>query len=149
MMDTKSIWLTGTYEMLLERNAEAAEGDISVTIFAKAADPEDTAADEDAPILAQIDVWTLEVGLTSGLPGWRMGLRDVGERGLAPEAVEAEFGARMAARILLALYQAAEADFNGLDLEGAPFRTPSVAAFSLMARVSNLIASLNTRLYGK
>lgn len=147
MMDTKrSIWMTGTYEMLMQRDAEGAEGDLSVTIFAKAADPEDTAADEDAPVLEMIDVWTMDLGLPAGVPGWKMGLRDIGEHGLTPEAMEAEYGARMAQRLALLLFEAADRDLRGVDSDDMPFREPQPGAMAICRRAAAVFNDLTRRL---
>lgn len=143
---TKSIWMTGTYELLLQRDVEDTEGDLSITIFAKATDPDDLAADADAPVLEMIDVWTMDLGLPPHVPDWRMGLRDIGEQGLAPEAFEAEFGARAAQRLALLLFEAAERDLKGVDSDGMPFREPQPGAMAICRRAALVFGDLTRRL---
>lgn len=145
-----SAWAVGTYELLLVGDPEGDPTDLIVTIFAKPRDPADTTADEDAPVLAHCDVSYAEIGLKEGdtLP-WKTGLRDVGMTGLVPEAIESEYGPQMGLRILLSLLQAVRADFYGLDMDGNPWRTPSDGAvFGLMERTHDIMAILNTRLFG-
>lgn len=145
----ESRWATGTYEMLLEVGAEQIEGDIGITIFATplTLDPAD---DEDAPLLSQIDVESWDVGLqpadVEAMPA-RV-LREIGEHGLKPEDIEAEYGPGLALRILLALYQASEHDLNGTDGEDRPWRQPSAAAGALRERVLDLMVLLTTRMAG-
>lgn len=147
-MKATSRWAIGTYELLLTRDPEGSEGDIVLTIFAKpvSGDPAD---DEDAPILTQMDIFYAEVGYSrENPPPWDMtALRDIGEEGLTPEGVEAEYGPKMAARILLALFYAARADFEGLDQDGMPWRGPSTEAFPIMERTHDVMTILKTRLY--
>jgi len=142
----ESRWATGTYEMLMEVGAEAIEGDIGISIFATPLTLA-RADDEDCPILAQVDAESWDVGISQdALPRLRTGLREIGEHGLKPEDIEAEYGPQLGLRILLALYQATESDIQGTDLEGRPWRTPSPAAGELQERVLDLMVLLTTRL---
>lgn len=155
---TKSIWMTGTYEMLVQDFKDEAE--MTITVFARPVDLADEASDRDAPILAQLDVSYAEVGLDDGArPPWQTAeayrdlgkdglaaFRTVGEHGLAPEDIEAEFGPHMGLRILLCLFQAADRDFRGVDMDAVPWRMPSMQAFPIMQRISDLMMILRTRL---
>lgn len=139
---TESRWATGTYEMLLETGSDWIEGDVGITIFATPLTL-DRADDEDAPILAQIDASAWALGLDEDAMGrLKTGLRELGEHGLKPEDVEAEFGSALGLRILMALYQAAEKDMQGTDLEDRPWRQPSAAAGPLRDRVLGLMVSM-------
>lgn len=139
----ESRWATGTYEILIETGV--LDGDVGITVFATALtlDPAD---DEDAPILAQMEAQTWELGGfdPATLPPRR--LVEIGEHGLKPEEVEAQYGPELGLRILLALYQAALHDFNGTDMEDRPWRQPSAAVEPFMERVLDLIVVLTTRL---
>jgi hypothetical protein len=147
MNTTKSCWDTGTYELLLDRDPEGGTGDLMVVVFARPLNEEDTAADEDAPILALTEVSRLEY--EEELQDWQLGLRTIGENGLLrPENVESIFGPRLGVRILLALEEAADRDFQGVDLDGAPWRTPSAGAFPLLQRTHALAQELGRRLFG-
>ncbi|MGZ4659660.1 MAG: hypothetical protein ACXVYB_00105 [Arthrobacter sp.] len=142
----ESRWATGTYEMLVETGDAVIDADIGITIFATPLTL-DRDADEDAPILAQVDAQGWEVGLDpENLPAFRKGLIEIGEHGLKPEQVEAEYGPELGLRVLLALYQAAQHDYWGTDLEDRPWRQPSAAAVEIMERTLDLIVVLTTRL---
>lgn len=144
----ESRWATGTYEMFVEVGDAVIDGDVGITIFAVplTLDPAD---DEDAPILAQREAMGWEMGYPEGaLPAWRTGLREIGEHGLKPEDVEAEFGPQMGLRVLMALYDAALQDTRGTDIEGRPWRQPSAPAALLAERTLDLIVLLSTRLAG-
>ena len=143
---TGSIWETGTYDLLLQQDPEGSPGDLVVAVFALPSDPDDDAADEDAPILADTDV-PREM-YDGPLDPYQLAVRSIGDKGLIrPEDVEKIFGARLAVHILLALYEAAENDFNGRDVDGQPWREPSAGAFPLMQRVHPLLMDLKRRLY--
>jgi hypothetical protein len=142
-MTVKSCWHTGTYELLLQQDPEGRPGDLMLAIFARPVDTADRAADEDAPILAELDVRAEDVDAGAEFP---RGLRLVGEQGLGPEGFEAEYGPRLAEQMLLALFHAAEQDFAGVDADGIPWRTPSTDAFALMVRASAVLLDLRRRL---
>ncbi len=138
----ESRWATGTYEMLIEAGTTTLEGEVGITLFATplTLDPAD---DEDAPILAQIETPGWELGVdTDTPPEWAGKLREIGEHGLKPEDVVTEYGPLVGLRILTALYQAAEKDAWGTDIQGRPWRTPSPAAEDMMARALKLIIAL-------
>ena len=143
----ESRWATGTYEMLVEvRSSDWIEGDVGITIFATPLTL-DTADDEDAPILSQVDVSALDLGMDEAALGRiPAGLREVGEHGLKPEDIEAVFGPKLALQILLALYQAAGQDMAGADMEERPWRSPSEAAGILRERVLDVMVALSVRL---
>jgi hypothetical protein len=146
-MTQTSRWATGTYELVLDFSGTDPDNDIIATVFAMPADntPE---ADEDAPILAQAGFIIPELGELKGVfAEGKNAIVPVGENGLAPEDMEAMFGPKTAVRILLLLFKAAEADFNGVDMDKAPWRTPSTEAFSIMERTHDVMTILGTRLY--
>lgn len=142
-----SIWETGTYDLLLQQDPDGRPGDLVVAVFAMPSDPDDDAADEDAPILADTDVPA--ESYDGPLEPHHLAVRSIGEKGLIrPEDVEKIFGGRLAVHILLALYEAAENDFYGRDIDGTPWRPPSEeGAFPLMKRVHPLLMDLKRRLY--
>lgn len=123
-------------------------GELSIHILAKAVSLDNPADDQDAPFLAEMNLTVAELGITDGMPAFPLGLRDVGEQGLAPEDVEAVFGPRMGVRVLLTMYQAAERDFRGVDMDARPWRAPSDAAFAIMERTFDVMMLLKERLYG-
>lgn len=143
----ESRWATGTYEILLEAGDAVLNADVGITVFATPLTL-DIADDEDAPILAQVDVQAWELGVDpDNLPAaWKRSLREAGEHGLKPEQVEAEYGPELGLRILLALYQAALHDFRGTDIEDRPWRQPSAAVEPFMERVLDLIVILTAKL---
>lgn len=140
----KSRWHTGTYEMYIWA---PTPGELSIHILAKAISLDNPADDQDAPFLAGMDLTLAELGITA--PAFPLGLRDVGEQGLAPEDVEAVFGPQMGVRVLLTMWQAAERDFRGVDMDARPWREPSDEAFPIMERTFDIMVLLKERLYGK
>jgi len=146
---TESRWATGTYEILIEAGDAVLGGDVGITVFATPLTL-DEADDEDAPILAQMEAQAWELGVDpENLPAaWKRSLREIGEHGMKPEQVEAEYGPELGLRILLALYQAAMHDFQGTDMEDRPWRQPSAAVEPFMERVLDLIVVLTTKLAG-
>jgi hypothetical protein len=143
MIDSR--WATGTYEILIEAGEAVLGGDVGITVFAVSLTL-DRADDEDAPILAQMEAQTWELGRLDPDTMPARELREAGEHGLKPEQVEAEYGPELGLRILLALYQAALHDFHGTDMEDRPWRQPSAAVEPFMERVLDLIVLLTTRL---
>lgn len=142
-----SIWQTGTYDLLIQQDPEGQPGDLVVSVFACPTDLDDDAADQDAPILSDT---TVPAGMYDGpLEPYQYAVRSIGERGLIrAEDVEKLYGARLAVHILLALYEAAENDFYGRDVDHLPWRTPSEeGAFPLMQKVHPLLMDLKRRLY--
>jgi hypothetical protein len=144
----ESRWAAGTYEMLLETASVWIEGDVGITIFATPLTL-DRADEDDAPILAQIDASAAALDMSpEAVAGLKTGLREIGEHGLKPEDVEKEFGPKLALQILTALYQAADTDMRGIDMEGRPWRQASVAAGPFRERVLDLLVALTVRLAG-
>jgi len=142
---TKSAWDTGTYELLVSNDPAGQKGDLMVVVFARPADPDDDVANEDAPVLAHIDVMNEEYDWN--IQDYHLGLRSIGERGmLTPENVPGIYGDRLGLRILLALYQGAERDFNGTDMDDIPWRTPSSEAFVIMERTHAVMEVVKERL---
>lgn len=147
MSTVTSAWQTGTYDLLVHPDPEGGPGDLMVVVFAAPTDIDDVDADEDAPILASRDVIRGEYDQELG--EHQLGTFSIGEKGLLqPEDVEKVYGPRLAARILLSLYEAADNDFRGIDVEGHPWRLPESGAFPLMARVHPLLMDLRRRLFG-
>lgn len=145
-MKQTSRWATGTYELVLDFTRRD-DDDVVATVFAMPVDGTQE-ADDDAPILSQSGFIYPELGTLKGAfaDGNTVILR-VGEDGLAPEDMEREFGPKTAVRLLLLLFKAAEADFNGVDMDGAPWREPSLEAFPIMERTFDVMTVLGTRLY--
>jgi hypothetical protein len=147
MSTMTSVWQTGTYDMLISKDPEGGPGDLMVVVFAAATDIDDKDADDDAPILAHLDVTRAEYDFD--LSDHHFGMHTIGDRGLLqPESIEKLFGPRLGVQILLALYNAADHDFNGVDNEDRPWRTPSEGAFPLMARLHPLLMDLRQRIFG-
>lgn len=146
-MEQTSRWATGTYELVLDFSGSDNDSDIIATVFAMPVD-NTLEADEDAPILAQDGFIIPELGTLKGaFAEGKNVILTVGENGLAPEDLEREFGPQTAIRLLLLLFRAAEADFNGVDVDKIPWREPSNAAFSIMERTHDVMTILKTRLY--
>jgi len=140
-----SIWLTGTYDVLVSPDPKGGIGDLMIAVFAAPADPNDEEANEDAPILAQRDVARGEYD--DDLQPDDYGAFPYGEQGLRPEDIAPIYGPRLALRILLTLYEAADNDFNGIDVEGHPWRPPSEeGAFPMMTRVHGLLMAMRNYL---
>ena len=145
-MTNTSRWATGTYELVLDFSG-SGDVDIIATVFAMPADST-SEADEDAPILAQGGFIIPELGTLKGaFAEGKDAILPVGEYGLTPEDMEREFGPQTAIRMLLLLFRAAEADFNGVDVDKIPWREPSNAAFPIMERTHDVMTILKTRLY--
>lgn len=147
MTTMTSAWMTGTYDLLVAPDRQGRTGDLLVTVFAKPADEEDTVANEDAPVLGQVEIAREEYD--QPLQDYQYVLTSIGERGLIqPEQLEKLYGPKLAVRILLALYQAAERDFYGTDMEFRPWREPQeLTAFPIMQRTHTLLMDLKARLF--
>lgn len=143
-----SRWLTGTYEMMLQDDEED-QSLLVFTIWAKAADPEDINADEDAPILYSADIPWSEV--INDLPAaFELGkLRLIGEAGIKPEEMEAKYGPALAVRMMMGLFRAAERDFRGVDQDLIPWRMGSSGAFAIMERAHDCMAILGEKILDK
>ena len=145
MTTMTSRWLTGTYEMLLQEDDN--DQDILIyTVFAKASDPEDQDADDDAPILYQEDLRWSEVLADLPAAFELGGLRLVGEAGITPEEMEAVYGPSLAVRLMLGLFRAAERDFRGVDVDLIPWRLGSTGAFAIMERTHDCMAVLGEKI---
>ena len=145
-MDSTSLWATGTYELVLDFRG-ADDADVVATVFAMPAiaSPD---AEEDAPILAQQGYIIPELGTLKGaFAEGKNVIIPIGEDGLKPEDMEEQLGPQTAIRLLLLLFQAAQADFYGVDIDGHPWREPSEAAFPIMERTHDILAILKIRLY--
>lgn len=145
-MTQESRWASGTYDMLMQRLVDDEDADIMITIFATplTLDPAD---DLDAPILGQVEAraWKLDMA-EDELPASPKKMLEIGEHGLKPEEVEARYGPKIGLMILRALYEAADNDIRGLDMEGRPWRQPSAAAEPFRERVQDLMLLLECRL---
>jgi hypothetical protein len=145
-MTATSRWATGTYELVLDWTGDD-EADVVATIFAKPLEV-GSDADEDAPILSQMGMLLPELGERRGIfAEEKPAVVDIGEHGLVPEDLEREFGPKTGIRLLLLLFQAANADFKGVDMDGAPWREPSTEAYPIMERTHDVMAILKTRIY--
>src|SRR4030095_1585317 len=145
MSTTTSRWLTGTYEMLLQED-DLDQDTLVFSVFAVASGPEDTEADEDAPILYQADIaWSEIMG---DLPAaFELGaLRRIGEHGITPEEMEATYGPALALRLMMGLFRAAERDFQGVDMNLQPWRTGSTGAYAIMERTHDVMAILGEKI---
>lgn len=142
---TQSRWLTGTYELLMMED-DTNQDILIVSIFAKASDPEDVEADEDAPLLYQEDFSWQEILADLPAAFELGGLRDIGENGITPEDMEATYGPALAVRLMLGLFRAAERDFRGVDIDLIPWRLGSSGAFAIMERTHDCMAVLGEKI---
>lgn len=147
MTTMTSAWQTGTYDLLVYPDAEGRPGDLMVVVFAAATDLDDQDADDDAPILAHVDVAREEYDEDPA--PYLLDIRSFGERGLIrPEDVEKVYGPKLGRKILLALFQAVENDVRGTDLDGQPFRPANLGPLVLRDRIQPLIVDLGRRIEG-
>jgi hypothetical protein len=145
MTTMTSAWQTNTYDLLVHPDPEARPGDLMVVVFAIPTDPDDEDADQDAPVLAHIDVRHEEYD--GEIPPYLLDIRSFGDRGLIrPEDVEKVYGAKLARIILVALFQAVENDVKGKDMDGVPFRAASLEPLQMRDRIQPLIMDLMRRL---
>jgi hypothetical protein len=142
-----SAWQTGTYDLLVYPDPEGGAGDLMVVVFAAATDIDDQDADDDAPILASIDVSRAEYD--DEMAEYMLDIRSCGDRGLIrPEDVENVFGTKLGERVLTAMYQAAACDACGVDADNHPFRAPSPAGDAMVDRIAPLLDDMRGRLSG-
>jgi hypothetical protein len=138
MKSMTSKWATGTYELLMQNDEDL----LMLTVFALPADPDTD--DWDTPILAQV-----EIEQDPGAP--LMTPFRVGEDGIPPEDLEFMVGPKVALRALMVLHEAALQDARGLDLQDAPWRTPTeagmAAAQEMAERFNDAGLLLATRLF--
>lgn len=145
MMTTKSPWKTGTYQMIVQERAEGDPGDLLITVWGV---PKTSAKAHGVPslILAKVEVIWEEYNQLP--PARLMGAHYVGKgTGLQPEDIEELYGARLAARILLALFQAAERDFWGRDMYNNKVRDERKKAFPFMERTHDTLAILMAKVH--
>lgn len=144
MTTMTSAWQTGTYDLLVWPDTEAAPGDLMVVVFAASTDLDDEAADEDAPILSHIDV--PRASYDHDLEPYLLDIRSFGDRGLLrPEDVEKVYGPKLGLWILLALFEAVENDVKGKDMDGVPFRPANLEPLQLRDRIQPIIVELGRR----
>jgi len=142
-----SAWQTGTYELLVYPDPEALPRGLMVVVFAAPTDLDDGDADNDAPILAHIDVAGDEYD--HDLAPYLLDIRSFGDRGLIrPEDVEAVYGTKLGLKVLLALFQAVENDVRGVDMDGHPFRPASLEPLLLRDRIQPMIMDMIRRISG-
>lgn len=140
-----SAWQTGTYDLLIHQDPEAEPGALMVVVFAAATDIDDNDADDDAPILAHIDVARAEYD--DELAEFMLDIRSCGDRGLIrPEDVETVYGTLLGERVMTAMFDAAAHDAIGLDLDLHPFRAPSPAGDALANRIRPLLMDMRERI---
>lgn len=146
MSTMTSAWQTGTYDLLIHPDPEGQPGDLMVVVFAAATNLDDQVADDDAPILAHVDVARAEYD--GDLAPYLLDIRSFGDRGLIrPEDVEKVYGQKLARMILLALFQAVENDARGIDMDGQPFRAANlVEPLAMRDRIQPLIMDLARRM---
>lgn len=145
MSTMTSAWQTGTYDLLVYPDPEAEQGALMVVVFAAPTDIDDKDADDDAPILASIDVSRAEYD--GELSEYMLDVRSCGDRGLIrPEDVEKVFGTRLGERVMTAMYEAAACDATGCDTENHPFRAPSPAGDAMVDRIAPLLEDMRERL---
>lgn len=145
-MTTKSPWLAGTYEMIIQQDPEGERGDLVITAWGV---PKTWAKSAHVPrslMLAEIEVCWEEYHRE--VPTGLMGAQHIGKKAvMQPEDVEELYGGRLATRILLALYQAAERQFWGRDMKDVVVREEREGAFPIMERSHDLLAVLKTKIY--
>ena len=147
MSTMTSAWQTGTYDLLIYQDPEAEPGALMVVVFAAPTDIDDSVADDDAPILAHVDVPRAEYD--DELAAFMMDMHSCGDRGLIrPEDVEAVYGTKLGLKVLLALFQAVENDVRGVDMDGHPFRPASLEPLLLRDRIQPMIMDMIRRISG-
>jgi hypothetical protein len=147
MTTMTSAWLTGTYDLLMYPDPEGGKGDLMVVIFAAPTDLDDKDADDDAPILAHIDVPRAEYD--EELAAFMLDLHSCGDAGLIrPEDIEKVYGTILGERVMTALYEAAACDAAGLDMDSRPFRAPSEAGVAMMDRILPMLEDMRDRIEG-
>ena len=147
MTTMTSAWQTGTYDLLIYQDPEAEPGALMVVIFAAPTDLDDKDADDDAPILAHIDVPRADYD--EELAAFMLDLHSCGDAGLIrPEDVEKVYGTILGERVLTAMYQAAACDYTGMDMDSQPFRAPSPAGGLMMDRIIPMLNDMRHRIEG-
>lgn len=147
MTTMTSAWQTGTYDLLVYQDPEAEPGALMVVVFAAPTDIDDKAADDDAPILAHIDVPRADYD--HELAEFLKDIHSCGANGLIrPEDVENVYGTVLGERVLTAMYEAAACDACGTDMDSRPWREPSPAGDELVDRIAPLLEDMRQRLDG-
>ena len=147
MSTMTSAWQTGTYDLLVYQDPEAEPGALMVVVFACPTDLDDAVADQDAPILAHIDVPRAEYD--HELAEFLKDLHTCGDKGMIrPEDVEKVYGTILGERILTAMCQAALNDSAGKDMDDRPWRAPSPEGMVLVDRIVPILADMRDRLAG-
>jgi len=142
-----SAWQTGTYELLIYPDPEGGPGDLMVVVFAAPTDLDDRDSDNDAPILAHVDVSRKEYD--HDVAAFMLDICSCGDRGLIrPEDVETVYGTKLGERVLTALYDAAGCDASGMDMDDRPFRAPSGAGLDMVQRILPLLTDVRGRMEG-
>jgi hypothetical protein len=142
-----SAWQTGTYDLLVYPDPEGGAGDLMVVVFAAATDIDDQDSDDDAPILAHVDVARAEYD--DEMAGYMLDIHSCGDRGLIrPEDVENVFGTILGERVMTAMCQAALNDAAGKDMDDRPFRGQSAAGMEMVNRILPLLQDMRDRLSG-
>lgn len=145
-MTTTNPYKPGTYELIVQESSQGDPGDLLITVWGV----RKGWAEEQGmpiPILGKIEVCREEYGRP--VPAELLGSRLIGDTTvLAPEDLEAAYGGRLAARILLALFQAAERDFWGKDIYDNQISEGMPGAFAFMERTHDTLAILMAKIYG-
>jgi hypothetical protein len=145
MSTMTSAWQTGTYDLLIYQDPEAEPGALMVVVFAAPTDIDDSVADDDAPILAHVDVPRAEYD--DELAAFMLDMHSCGDRGLIrPEDVEKVFGTLLGERVLTAMCMAAMCDKVGEDMDGRPWREPSPAGDAMMKRILPMLVEMRDRI---
>lgn len=147
MSTVTSAWQTGTYDLLIYQDPEAEPGALMVVVFAAPTDLDDVDADNDAPILAHIDVPRADYD--HELAAFMLDVHSCGERGLIwTQDIEKVFGTILGERVMTAMYQAVERDIAGLDMDDRPWRAPSAASLPLLQKIYELLTDMRDRIEG-
>lgn len=145
MSTMTSAWQTGTYDLLIWQDPEAEPGALMVVVFAAPTDIDDKDADDDAPILAHVDVARAEYD--AELAEFMFDVHSCGDRGLIrPEDVESVYGTVLGERVMTALWEAAACDATGMDIEQHPWRAPSPAGDAMVDRIAPLLEDMRSRM---
>lgn len=147
MSTMTSAWQTGTYDLLVYQDPEAEPGALMVVVFAAPTDLDNKDADDDAPILAHVDVPRADYD--HELAEFMMDIHSCGDRGLIrPEDVENVYGTVLGERVMTAMLNAAVCDAAGMDMDDRPFRAPSEAGADMVQRILPMLTDMRTRLSG-
>lgn len=146
MMKTKSPYKAGMYELMITQRSEGDPGDLLVTVWGV---PKGWAKDQGVPalILGKIEIDREEYG---PVPEDLIGSHPIGDTtALRPEDLEQIYGGQLAARILLALFQAAERNFWGKDMFDNVIGPERDSVFPFLERTHDTLAILMAKIYGQ